>query len=574
MKHFLGILALIAGLLLGLPAGAEDLVTARAVLEDAAGTLTIADVAGREFQPAGPTLSRGYTDSAHWLRLRVRAPARGGEVVLRIRPSFLNEVRIYEADDGAPAGWKTRVTGNRHAYDARDRTDIALNFVVPVTTAEATFYLRLKTDTVSQLSVEALEPGEADRRSAQLDLLLVFFVTSLVYLTLWAVQAYVLDRQAVVGLFALHQVIYILSGLALAGYLAPFAPARFPHMVDMATSILTCAMNFTGLLFSHALFKPYEPPRPLMRGLTLFLLAFPLQVLAIALGHTGFALGANAVLVMVLSWYFVLLAFTARRELVPSRRVLRAIFVAITCLAMLFWFSSFGWVTIAEGNLKDMVVVVANGLIASGLLALLLHARLRQLRQEAQQSAQDLALARKTLDIERALKEEAELRARTDYLTGLFNRRHFIELAEHELARAVRYERPLSLLMVDIDLFKSINDTWGHALGDAVLQEVSHLIRHCLRDVDIVGRIGGEEFAAVLVETDEQHALGVAERLCATVADTTIAPQEGVSLRVTISLGITELKGRALGFDSLLKEADLALYEAKQSGRNRAVSSG
>jgi diguanylate cyclase (GGDEF)-like protein len=175
--------------------------------------------------------------------------------------------------------------------------------------------------------------------------------------------------------------------------------------------------------------------------------------------------------------------------------------------------------------------------------------------------------------MERTLKEEAELQARTDYLTGLFNRRHFIELADHELARSVRYQRPLSLLMIDLDRFKAVNDTWGHSAGDTVLQEISRLIRDEVRDVDIIGRMGGEEFSALLVETEAEQAALVAQRLCGAVADAVIVSPQDVPLQVTISLGLTSLKGREINFERLLHEADMALYRAKQAGRNRVEGS-
>jgi len=176
---------------------------------------------------------------------------------------------------------------------------------------------------------------------------------------------------------------------------------------------------------------------------------------------------------------------------------------------------------------------------------------------------------RKKFEMELELKKQAELEAQTDFLTGLFNRRRFVESAESELDRAMRFQRPLSLLMFDIDHFKSINDTWGHAMGDVVLQQVAHLLHDALRNADILGRTGGEEFAAVLVETEGNAAANVAQRLCATVADAVIAPPEAGRIPVTVSIGLTQLKGRSISFDELLNEADQAMYAAKQAGRNR-----
>jgi diguanylate cyclase (GGDEF)-like protein len=572
VESFVAIMALIAGFVVVQPATAGDLVVSRAALEDASGALTITDVAKREFKPVGPTLFRGYTYSAYWLRLCVRAPAKGNQVILFIRQPFLNEIRLYEADAGKPSGWRTRVTGNYYPYSERDRARHSLGFVVNMATPQATYYLRLKTQSESQLSVEALEPAEAERKDDQFDLLEVFFVTSMVLLLIWAIHSYLLFRLPVVGLFAVHQAAYTLFGIAITGYLAPWIPAGFPRLADWSTAILYCMVSFTTLLFCRELFKPYQPPPVLMRGLNLFLLAFPLQLTAMALGHTPIAVIVNAVLIRISWWYFVVMTFTLRKEQSPSRRSLQFFFMTITLVFTLFWLSSFSSQAGAISTIGRQILI-ANGLIIGSLFAMILNSRLRMLLQEAQQSALELLLTQKTLKIERTLKENAEVQARTDYLTGLFNRRHFIELAEHEPARALRYQRSLSLLIIDIDHFKAINDTWGHSAGDTVLQGVSNLIRNTLRDVDIVGRIGGEEFAAILSETDMEQAMVVAQRLCATVANTIIFSQESVPLQVTISLGLTELKGRNIDFDSLLKEADMALYSAKQSGRNRVMSS-
>lgn len=572
MKRLFAILILVAGLAAALPAAAADLIASRAVLEDRAATLTITDVLGRDFAPVGPSLSRGVSKSAYWLRLNVRPPATGSRVVLFIRQPFLNEVRLYEADGGDPQGWKTRVTGTDYPYSARDRAATSLGFVVDVPPDGATFYLRLKTRGAVQMNVEALEPDEAVRQDHRFDLIEVLFVTSMLLLLLWAVQSYLLDRLPVVGLFAVHQAMYTLFGVSITGYLAPFVQAGSPRLADAIAALPYCAVSFTTLLFCRSLFKPYEPPPWLMRGLDLLLLIFPLQLAAIALGYTQEATIVNAVLIRISWWYFVVMTFTLRREHAPKRRVLQIVFLLVTLIFTLFWVSNLGNRAGTNINIGRQVLV-ANGMLIGCLFAMILHARLRRWLQEAQQSAMELLLTQKTLELERTLKEEAELQARTDYLTGMFNRRHFIELADHELARALRYQRPLSLLMIDVDRFKEVNDTWGHSTGDTVLQEVSLLIRRAVRDVDIVGRMGGEEFAALLVETEAEQALQVAQRLCAAVADAVTVSPQGVPVRVTISLGLASLKGRDIDFDRLLHEADMALYRAKQEGRNRVVCS-
>jgi diguanylate cyclase (GGDEF)-like protein len=163
--------------------------------------------------------------------------------------------------------------------------------------------------------------------------------------------------------------------------------------------------------------------------------------------------------------------------------------------------------------------------------------------------------------------EELQHLAATDPLTGLYNRRQFMASAEAEWARAKRYGRPLSVLMIDIDLFKRINDRYGHDAGDAVLVRVAHLCETQARSSDVAARLGGEEFAILLPETAARDALTVADRLRRAVAGEAISVG-GVNVRTTISIGVSDWTG-AYAFDEVIKQADLALYEAKHLGRNR-----
>jgi diguanylate cyclase (GGDEF)-like protein/PAS domain S-box-containing protein len=184
----------------------------------------------------------------------------------------------------------------------------------------------------------------------------------------------------------------------------------------------------------------------------------------------------------------------------------------------------------------------------------------------------DIVVAFHDISERKLLERELEHRAHTDVLTGLSNRRHFYELAEQEVARAKRYGTPLAVLMLDIDHFKKINDTYGHPIGDAVLQKLSEVCRKTLRENDIIGRLGGEEFAILLPEADNQRALEVAERLRLAVANSRIPlPKEG-HFRFFVSIGVTSFVETDESIDSMLKRADAALYASKHGGRNRVSS--
>jgi len=167
--------------------------------------------------------------------------------------------------------------------------------------------------------------------------------------------------------------------------------------------------------------------------------------------------------------------------------------------------------------------------------------------------------------------EEVERLAITDSLTSLYNRRHLFELADREFQRARRYRLPLAVMMVDIDEFKRVNDTYGHAIGDQVLQRVAECCRKELRGVDVIGRYGGDEFVALLPETGLSAACQVAERLRKTIAERVLDTKAG-RVTITVSLGIAVLDDDHLTPETLLDHADQSLYRAKQNGRNRVWS--
>lgn len=173
-------------------------------------------------------------------------------------------------------------------------------------------------------------------------------------------------------------------------------------------------------------------------------------------------------------------------------------------------------------------------------------------------------------DISENKKTEEELLrlAATDPLTGAFNRREFTAIADREALRSSRYHHSLSILILDLDHFKKLNDTYGHAAGDKALQRFTTLCCNALRNVDIFGRWGGEEFVALLPETDIEGAAIIAERLRKIVADNVLNYNE-YKIQFTVSIGIAQYKDAETSIDVPLSRADSAVYDAKKAGRNR-----
>lgn len=164
-----------------------------------------------------------------------------------------------------------------------------------------------------------------------------------------------------------------------------------------------------------------------------------------------------------------------------------------------------------------------------------------------------------------------EALATTDALTGLANRRHFLDVAERECQRSHRFEHPLSVLALDIDHFKQVNDTYGHAGGDEALRKIADDLRAGVRQLDVIGRLGGEEFCVLLPETSQRNALVLAERLRERVA-ASVAQTPSGTVKLTVSIGVAGREREELDIQSALVRADDLLYEAKRAGRNRVCS--
>jgi len=175
----------------------------------------------------------------------------------------------------------------------------------------------------------------------------------------------------------------------------------------------------------------------------------------------------------------------------------------------------------------------------------------------------------KWLQLNRKTQETLSLLSNTDALTGLLNRRSFIKKSSEEFERSIRYDRPLLLMMIDIDFFKMINDQYGHMAGDVVLQKVAHEITLQLRTSDIFCRWGGEEFILLIPESDNNNGQSLSEKIRKSIEKTDIELSSGEVVNIKISIGCTSLRENDTAVDALIERADQALYMSKEAGRNR-----
>ena len=230
-------------------------------------------------------------------------------------------------------------------------------------------------------------------------------------------------------------------------------------------------------------------------------------------------------------------------------------------------------IEISEGDMEAPDIDVGNRQDEIGILAkhfnIMHHTIKRQIAElNAHREMLEQEVQERTKELEEANKK-LDLISRTDELTGLPNRRDMLRTIDNEIQRVTRTKKPFCFIFIDIDHFKNVNDTYGHACGDEVLKHVSATIRNLLRKYDVLARYGGEEFLTLLPETDLEGAKIVAERFRKTIEDTTVVFGK-LSIKVTITLGVAQYD-HALGADKSIQMADRALYEGKETGRNKVI---
>ena len=207
----------------------------------------------------------------------------------------------------------------------------------------------------------------------------------------------------------------------------------------------------------------------------------------------------------------------------------------------------------SQSGYKPMVILILAGIILLFGSTYFLISRLLRKINEAQQKLMTLASI--------------------DDLTQLYNRRYFFERFNQEVERSKRYQRPLSCIIMDIDFFKHVNDSYGHLAGDRVLVDIAQIVRKNCRQSDLAGRYGGEEFIILLPETEMAGAIIIAERIREMIEQHQTVDGKGVVIGVTVSMGVASLTGTELGnmdnSERIIQQADDALLEAKKNGRNR-----
>ena len=432
-----------------------ELITSRGVLEDRSGTMSIEEVVGADFDSMGRYLTKGYTDSVHWLRISIKRPTNGEDVVIRIHPTILDEVTLFEPDPLTAHGWNSRVLGDRSNSAILGFANVALDFVVRPAAQETIYFIRLQTTSSSFMILEALEESAARILDYRFVMIQAIYTAFLLWLLLWAVSDYLSGRQKVVAWFILYQSVYIVFHLAITGRLPQFLPFDSSDASDKITSFLICVVPLFSLMFHRSVFAHYSPSRLAMRALDAFIVLILLQLLILAYGYTSYVLHANALLNVLMVPLFLLLAFTAHSESVPKLNVMRIFYILISLSQLISQLPLLGWLEPEKGLI---VIYLFQGIITSSLMFILLHTRSRHVLRKGKQALLNLELSRQQLELEKKRREEQS---------------RFMDMLNHEL------KTPLSVIRMAMGPENGADPTTKHVIQAA--RDIDAVVERCLQ---------------------------------------------------------------------------------------------
>lgn len=554
-------------------------------IEDQSGQLDITSIRQKSENAwkkhSKPGLNFGFTDSAYWFRIHLET-SEPQSWLLEIGHPLLDEITFYLFSGG-------QLLQEVQTGDAKPFMERPLkhrNFVLPLmipAEERITFYLQVRSSGSVQVPMTLWhEDVYHEQDELQMVILGIYFGVVLVMM-LYNLFLYLRVYEPAYIYYVLYVAMFGFFIAALTGwgykYLWPEAVA-FQQYGLVIFIILGCI--FVCRFIHYFLDLPNQAPRieQLLTGAVLILL-FLLCLLPFTSYHTVIQPALSMVMIIsLIALYTGILLWRRGGVIARYFTVAWSTFLIAVLLAILEKFAFLPTTYWAE------VFLPAGMLLELILLSLALGERIysdKQYRIQAQQEIIQLQVKGheeleqkvqlRTLELEEA-NTKLHLLATIDALTGIFNLRHFLERGTHDIKIAQRHQRPIALIMLDIDHFKSVNDTYGHDVGDKVLKHVVDICCRMNRETDIIGRLGGEEFGILLPETPAASAYAVAERLRCEIEVSSI-DHEGTTIFVSVSQGICTIDSTQpyLTIKQMRKVADTALYQAKESGRNRTVMS-
>ena len=570
------------------PAGAGELVISDSVdyqyvhssieiLEDKKGILALEDVtsgtASMGFHDAGEDyFGLGFTKSVYWYKFTLNNPYPQSRVrILSLDAAWLDNVELYVA---TPAGAYERIVmGDQLPFEQRTISHHHFLNKLVVPPGSTSYLLRVNTSDPFMTPITLRAPADFDEREWLQGVYYGMFYGGLLIMLLYNGIIFLSIRDRRYFFYCLYLAAFFLMNFSYNGFAYQYLWPDSPRWANYSYGLFINLFQITGMLFAFSFLNPRKRMPHMysvMKGFLAFLIIAP--PLTYLIGDRVFY---NMVPIYSIFIYSPLVALAGIVALLKGFRAARffvlaslatlvgAFFSALTVSGFLpYSFLTFH--AVEFGLLADMVLLS---------LAMADRINLTHIKQEGiQQRAKDTLeqkVALRTQDLLEA-KEEAERLARIDGLTGVANRRSFQEIAREEYTRAHRHNRDLAVIVFDLDHFKHINDSFGHQAGDLVINHAAKLATDAVREIDTVGRMGGEEFAILLPETDSGQAAEIAERLRDQM-ERSLVSDDGRETSYTASFGIAQVEDGDITTESALKRADMAMYATKNSGRNRVT---
>jgi two-component system, sensor histidine kinase LadS len=410
----------------------DDLLREQAVLEDATGALSFDEAREATFKPFSGVLTRGYTPSSFWFKLVVSEAPDGGEVQLRVRPTFLDDVRLYEPDPVHTQQWRERVGGDRFTAAAQGRVTTPLGFTLARSSQpQTTYYLRVQTQSSSMVYLQALPKNQALTLDGQLMAWQMVYTAILLWMALWALQDYWLHRSVSSLSFFAYQLCNVVYGTYILGFAIFWPSLEGAHGLDRMTSWSVIAVSVFGLVFHSTLLRSLGLPRRwgmLTNGLVAAAL---LLAMALGLGWVREAMWGNSLLVTVAGPVLFALTWGLRGQLNPTKRLVIWLYglqlssLAVSMAPLL------GWVHVSE---VALYAYLSHGLTSSLVMFYLLIKR--SLAVVAQREAAERArgLAQQQLEMQREYSAEQG---------------RFIDMLTHEL------KTPVAVALMSLDRIKA-----------------------------------------------------------------------------------------------------------------------
>lgn len=538
---------------------------------------SVFDKSSSVWQPLnGQRASFGYTADQYWFKFFVESTSY--DRILHIGYPLIDYLNVYWIK---PESIKTYELGDRQPY--YQRPIFTSEFSIPVPAGEeGMIYISARTESSMRLPFSLRSEKQFFDAQMQKRLAEGIYFGVLLCMAVYNLFGFVASREPEFGLYSLYTLFFGGLMLSLDGLGFRYLWPESLFLQDKGIPIFGSLTFLTAAFFAYQLLRLKQYRRTLARGL--FIMA-GLSVFTLLVGiFASYRVSIHVLLVLAAPGCLYLLivgAYLWRKGFVYARMFT----IAWGTLLLSVIANSLGYLGVIDSMFIQRHAIMMGSGIEILLLSWVLAVRYSEQRREKFEAQarynEELEghVEERTFELQIALRElqdvNAELEKRNfeDALTGLHNRRYFSQQLEKEYRRAYRSKRPLSLLMVDIDHFKKVNDTHGHYIGDQILQGLAKVLKNSAkRPGDIVCRYGGEEFAVILADCSQSQAELFASQLVERVRETAFTTDAGPR-HITISVGVAELANTLdQSTEHLFKAADEALYRAKRDGRDQVVT--